>query len=147
MLYEDWKGIPDCFFSGKTVFFLKKFFPFYFEGKENKTFLFFILLFSYIYYCPPLKKKNKNEKTKLFSFFYLFHMPMGNTIVLFFLFHESDTMYALSYLDQVAIFLFKWEIWIESQIWRTGEKFLVHCDLRLCGPVFAWWKAKSQSYY
>lgn len=53
---------------------------------------------------------------KLLSFFYLFHMPVANTIAVFFLFQELATVCSLSYLEQVAIFLFKWKIWIESQM-------------------------------
>lgn len=85
---------------------LEKVFPFYFGGKKHNP---FFSPFPYIHYCPPFF-------LKLLSFFYLFHMPVANTIVVFFLFQESATVYALSQLDQVAIFLFKWKIWIESQM-------------------------------
>lgn len=83
----------------------KVFFPFTL-GERKQTISF---LHSHIFIMVHLFLKR-------LSFFYLFHMPVANTIVVFFLFQESAAVYSLSQLDQVAIFLFKWKIRIESQM-------------------------------
>ena len=69
--------------------------------------------FSHIHYFLSLKRP--------LSDFYLFHMPVANASI--FPFYKSAQVEALSDSYQLTIFLFKWLILNESQMWRSGRWF------------------------
>ena len=78
------------------------------QGKKKIT-----SSFSHIHYFLSLKRP--------LSDFYLFHMPVANASI--FPFYKSAQVEALSDSYQLTIFLFKWLILNESQMWRSGRWF------------------------
>ena len=88
------------------------FFPwrnFSFALKEKKI----TSSFSHMHYFLSLKRP--------LSDFYLFHMPVANASI--FPFYKSAQVEALSDSHRLTIFLFKWLMLNQSQVWRSGKWF------------------------
>ena len=69
--------------------------------------------FSHMHYFLSLKRP--------LSDFYLFHMPVANASI--FPFYKSAQVEALSDSHRLTIFLFKWLMLNQSQMWRSGKWF------------------------
>ena len=93
--------ITCAFFPWRNFFFALK-------EKKKKT-----SSFSHIHYFLSLKRP--------LSDFYLSHMPVANASI--FPFYKSAQVEALSDSHRLTIFLFKWLMLNQSQMWRSGRRF------------------------
>lgn len=93
--------ITCAFFPWRNFFFALK------EKKKNTS------SFSHIHYFLSLKRP--------LSDFYLSHMPVANASI--FPFYKSAQVEALSDSHRLTIFLFKWLMLNQSQMWRSGRRF------------------------
>lgn len=94
--------------SSCVIFFLEETFPSHLKKKKTSFFR-----LSHIRYFLSLKR--------LLSDFYHFHLPVANASIL--PFYKSAQLQALSDSYRLTIFLFKWLMVNQSQMWRSGRWF------------------------